>query len=51
MRQLTEAVVVTQCELWRMSLADMLDELELLESQLKRVTKYLDGYLEKHAGG
>lgn len=38
-------------ELWRMSLADMLDELDLLESQLKRVTNYLDCYLEKKAGG
>jgi transposase len=38
-------------ELWRMNLADMLDELNLLEKQLKRVTKYLDGYLEKQMGG
>lgn len=41
----------TAFELWRMSLADMLDEIELLENQLKRITKYLDGYLESHAGG
>jgi transposase len=38
-------------QLWRMNLANMLDELALLESQLKRVTKYLDCYLDKQAGG
>jgi transposase len=36
--------------LWRMSLSDMLEELELLELQLKRVTKYLDDYLDKQPG-
>jgi len=51
MRQFTEEIGITSEQLWRMSLADMLDELELLESQLKRVTKYLDGYLENQAGG
>jgi len=51
MHQLTEEIGITSEQLWRMSLADMLDELELLESQLKRVTKYLDGYLENQAGG
>lgn len=29
----------------------MLEELELLELQLKRVTKYLDDYLDKQPGG
>jgi transposase len=38
-------------ELWRMSLANMLDELALLESQLKRITKYLDEYLSRYPGG
>jgi len=51
MRQLTEEPQITSEQLWRMSLSNMLDELELLESQLKRVTKYLDGYLETQAGG
>jgi len=51
MRQLTEESQITSEQLWRMSLSNMLDELELLESQLKRVTKYLDGYLETQAGG
>jgi len=51
MRQLTEVIGITSEQLWRMSLTDMLDELELLESQLKRVTRYLDGYLENQAGG
>jgi len=51
MRQLTEVIGITSEQLWRMSLTDMLEELELLESQLKRFTRYLDGYLENQAGG
>jgi len=51
MRQLTEGIVITSEQLWSMSLGDMLDELELLELQLKRVTRYLDGYLENKVGG
>jgi len=39
------------CGLWYMHLCNLLDELELLESQLKRVTRHLDGYLDKHPGG
>ena len=39
------------CDLWYMHLCNLLDELELLEGQLRRVTKYLDGYLDKHPGG
>ncbi|WP_146662962.1 IS110 family transposase [Anaerohalosphaera lusitana] len=38
-------------QLWRMSLADMLEELNMLESQLKRVTNYLDRYLAGQSGG
>ena len=38
-------------ELWRLSLADMLDGLGLLEGQLKRATKYLDVYLDSQPGG
>ena len=51
MRSFVTDTTITAVELWRMSLADMLEELGLLENQLKRVTKYLDGYLEKHPGG
>lgn len=51
MRSFVTEVEITSEQLWRMSLANMLDELDLLESQLKRVTNYLDGYLDKHAGG
>jgi len=51
MHQLAEELDIASEQLWRMSLADMLDELELLESQLKRVTKYLDWYLDSHPGG
>lgn len=39
------------CDLWYMHICNLLDEFELLESQLKRVTLYLDGYLAKNAGG
>lgn len=38
-------------DLWYMQLNNLLDELELLEVQLERVTDYLDGYLSKKAGG
>lgn len=39
------------CDLWCMHLGNLLDEFELLEVQLKRVTKYLDSYLKEKAGG
>ncbi len=51
MRRVAEDVEITSEELWRMSLSDMLDELELLEGQVQRTTKYLDGYLDSKAGG
>jgi len=51
MRSFVTDTTITAVELWRMSLADMLEELGLLKNQLKRVTKYLNGYLEKHPGG
>ena len=37
--------------LWRIHLSNLMDELELLEAQLKRVTKYLDGYLSGNPDG
>jgi len=39
------------CNLWYMHVSNLLEELELLETQLKRVTKYLDGYLSGNPGG
>lgn len=51
MRSFVTGMEIKANQLWRMSLANMLDELALLESQLKRVTNYLDGYLEKHPSG
>jgi len=51
MRSFVTETSITAAELWRMSLADMLEQLGLLENQLKRVTKYLDDYLAKHPGG
>ena len=39
------------CGLWHMHVSNLLDELELLETQLKRVTDYLDGYLARQGGG
>jgi len=38
-------------QLWRMQLCNLLEELEVLESQRKRVTKYLDDYLARKSGG
>jgi transposase len=38
-------------DLWHMHVSNLLEELELLQSQLKRVTLYLDGYLDKNPGG
>ena len=39
------------CDLWHMHVSNLLDEFELLGNQLKRVTRYLDGYLSKNPGG
>ena len=39
------------CDLWHMHLCNLLDEFELLEGQLKRVTRYLDGYLDTKSAG
>jgi len=39
------------CDLWHMHVSNLLDEFELLQSQLKRVSVYLDGYLAKNPGG
>jgi transposase len=37
--------------LWRLTVRNLLDELQLLESQRDRVTQYLDAYLATQAGG
>lgn len=37
--------------MWRMQLGNLLDELEMIEKQIALVTGYLDGYLDKQAGG
>jgi transposase len=42
---------VRQANLWTVQLGNLLDELEMLEGQLVRVTKYLDKYLERQPGG
>lgn len=38
-------------DLWRIQTGNLLDELELLEKQLKRITEYLDRYLSGNPGG
>ena len=38
-------------QLWRVQLCNLLDELNLVEDQCKRVTNYLDGYLSNKPGG
>jgi len=50
MRSVCEASIGVS-DLWHMHICNLLDELELLEIQLKRVTQYLDGYLSQHSGG
>ncbi len=50
MRGLADEMNITYEDLWRMNLLDMLEELWVLEDQLKRMTRYLDGYLAKHPG-
>jgi transposase len=37
--------------MWRMQLSNLLDELEMAEKNIALVTEYLDGYLDKQAGG
>lgn len=51
MRRLVQESDFTCDNLWRMNLTDMLEELSLLEEQLKRMTKYLDEYLARQPGG
>ena len=50
MRSLANDINIVFENLWRMNLLDMLEELWVLEDQLKRMTRYLDGYLGKHPG-
>lgn len=42
---------IGDCELWHMHISNLLDEFDLLRSQLKRINVYLDGYLAKQSGG
>jgi len=42
---------VSSTGLWCMNLYNSLEQLELLEGQVKRVTMYLDSYLSRQAGG
>ena len=49
MRQFSGEIIGADT-LWCLQLGNLLDELELLEMQLVRVTKYLDDYLAKHPG-
>lgn len=50
MRQVCDGPVSVDV-LWRMHLGNLLDELQLLEGQVRVVTDYLDGYLSKQPGG
>ena len=47
MRQLSEQTD----EIWSWSLTDLLDQLEMLEGQIKKQTARLDARLSRHAGG
>ena len=46
MRQLSDQPTETIQSAWQLTLADMLDQLELFQLQLKQRTKYLDQYLQ-----
>lgn len=48
MTRLCDEQVNVDC-LWRLHLRNLLDELDLLETQRDRVTNYLDGYLAKQS--
>jgi len=50
MRRVCEASIGVS-NLWHMHICNLLDELELFETQLKRVTGYLDCYLDRQPGG
>ena len=50
MRSVCEASIGVS-DLWHMHICNLLDELELLEKQLKQVTNYLDEYLFRNSGG
>jgi transposase len=50
MRCLVEDGRINSCDLWRMQLDNLLEELFTLEKQLKRVTEYLDKYLSGKKG-
>jgi transposase len=50
MRQICSAGFDAE-NLWRIQLSNLLDELEMVEKQIATVTEYLDGYLDKQAGG
>ncbi len=42
---------IGESDLWHMHVSNLLDEFELLGNQLKRVSLYLDSYLDQKAGG
>ena len=48
MRALANDMNIVVKDFWRMNLLDMLEELWVIEDQLKRMTRYLDEYLLKH---
>lgn len=48
MRSLTDDIEIGFEDLWRTNLLDMLEELWVLEDQLKRMTQNLDGCLARH---
>ncbi len=50
MRTLAQMKRVSSLQLWRMKLVNLLEQLELLERQVKTITNYLDAYLSKHPG-
>ena len=50
MGSLAKDIQINSCDLWRMQLGNLLEELLTLEKQLKSVTEYLDKYLSGKKG-
>jgi transposase len=51
MRTVANVKRISSTQFWRIKLVNLLEQLELLDGQVKTITNYLDKYLTKHPGG
>jgi transposase len=51
MQTLANVKKISAMQLWKIKLTNLLEQLELLDGQIKIITNYLDCYLSKHPGG